>query len=90
MKQIRLSGREAAVVRSIGFSVPLTGAEIMEHTRLSAEDLVDILNGLMDSGYAESTPYAEHTSIEAVATTEFEINSSYINEIKAALGLHKR
>lgn len=90
MKQIRLSGREVAVIRSIGFGVPLSGAEIMEHTRLSPEDLVDILNGLMEAGYAESTPYAETTTVASVETTEFEINSSYMHELKAALGLHRR
>ncbi len=90
MKQIRLSGREAAVVRCIGFGVPLTGAEIMENTRLGAEDLVDILNGLMEAGYAESTPYAETTTVEKLEATEFEVNSAYVHELKAALGLHKR
>lgn len=90
MKQIRLSGREAAVVRSIGFGVPLTGAEIMENTRLEAEDLVDILNGLMEAGYAESNPYSETTTLEKLETTEFEVNSSYVHEIKAALTLHRR
>ena len=90
MKQIRFSGREVAVIRSMGFGVPITGADIMEHTRLGAEDLTDILNGLMEAGYAESTPYAERTTIETVGATEFEINSSYVHEIKAALGLHRR
>lgn len=90
MKQIRFSGREAAVIRCIGFGVPLTGAEIIENTRLEPQDLVDILNGLMEAGFAESTPYAETTSLEKVESTEFEINSSYVHEIKAALGLHRR
>jgi hypothetical protein len=90
MKQIRLSGREVAVIRAIGFSLPLTGAEILEHTRLSNEDLTDILNGLMVVGYVESTPYAEEIALEAMPTTEFEVNSAYSHELKAALGLHRR
>ena len=90
MKQIRLSGREAAVVRSIGFGVPLTGAEIMENTRLGPEELVDILNGLMAAGYAESNPYAETTDLEKLEATEFEVNSAYVHELKAALAMHRR
>ncbi len=90
MKQIRLSGREVAVIRAIGFGLPLTGAEILEHTRMAPEDLVDVLNGLMDVGYAECTPHAEHTAIESFAVTEFEVNSAYAHELKAALGFHRR
>jgi hypothetical protein len=90
MKQIRLSGREAAVVRTLGFGVPLTGAEVVENTRIAAEDLVDILNGLMEVGYVESTPFAEQTTLATMPTTEFEVNSSYLHELKAALGLHRR
>lgn len=86
MKQIKLSGREATVVRAIGFALPLPGAEIQEITRLSDEDLTDILNGLMVVGYVEPTPYSEQVSIERVRETEFEINSAYAHELKTAIG----
>ena len=90
MKQIRLSGREITVIRFIGFGLSVTGAELLENTRLPADDLTDVLNAMMDVGYVESTPFAERTTIEAMPTTEFEVNSSYSHELKAAMHLTKR
>ena len=90
MKQIRLSGREAAVIRSLGFGLAVPGDELLENTRLAADDLSDVLSGLMEVGYVESTPFAERTTPEALPTTEYEVNSAYAHELKAALGLHHR
>ena len=89
MKQIRLSGREASVIRSIGFALSVTGNELLDHTRLETDDLVDVLNGLMDVGYVECTPYAEHTDAAAMPEAEFEVNSAYAHELKTALGYGK-
>ena len=89
MKKIRLSGREVAVVRALGFGLPLSGGEVLEHTRLQPEDLVDVLNGLMDVGYIEMTPHGEHTNVEGLPAAQFEVNSSYTHEIKVALGLDR-
>ena len=50
MKNIRLSGREATVVRSLGFGLGMNGTELVEHARMPDEDLVDVLNGLMEVG----------------------------------------
>ena len=66
MKQIRLSGREASVIRSLGFGLAVNGAELLEDTRLAAEDLSDVLSGLMEVGYVESTPFTERTCPEAI------------------------
>ncbi len=90
MKQIRLSGREASVVRALGFGLAVPGPELLEHTRLCEEDLADVLNALMEVGYVESTPFAEKTTVAALATTEFEVNSAYVHELKAALGILRR
>ena len=90
MKQIRLSGREGTVIRSLGFGLGMNGVELQEHTRLTPEDLVDVINGLMEVGYVESTPFTERTNPEALPTTEYEVNSAYAHELKAALGLHRR
>lgn len=57
MKQIKLSGRERAVLRAIDFSTGSSGEELLERTQLAPEDLVDVLNGLMTVGYAEMRPY---------------------------------
>ncbi len=90
MKQIRLSGREAAVVRARGFALAVRGAELQDITHLGAEDLADVLNALMEVGYVESTPFTEKTDAAALETTDFEVNSAYVHELKAALGLHRR
>ena len=89
MKQIRLSGREGTVIRSLGFGLGMNGTELQEHTRLSPEDLVDVLNGLMVVGYVECTPFAEETNIAALPKSEYEVNSAYSHELKAALGFGK-
>ena len=90
MKQIRLSGRESSVIRSLGFGLAINGNELLEHTRLAPDDLADVLSGLMEVGYVESTPFSERTSPDALPTTEYEVNSAYTHELKAALGLHRR
>ena len=85
MKQIKLSGRERAVLRAIDFSTGTLGQDLLEHTGLQAEDLVDILNGLMEVGYAEVVPFSEHTSLETFATSTFEVNPSYALELREAM-----
>jgi hypothetical protein len=45
MRHIKLSGREATVVRAIGFTEPMMGAEIHEYTNKEVEDVTDTLNG---------------------------------------------
>ena len=85
MKQIKLSGRERAVLRAIDFSTGTLGQDLLEHTRLQPEDLVDILNGLMDVGYAEVVPFSEHTSVETFAASTFEVNPSYALELREAM-----
>ncbi|MES2570451.1 MAG: hypothetical protein V4710_10410 [Verrucomicrobiota bacterium] len=88
MKQIKLSGRERAVVRAIDFANGSTGEEILEHTRLAPDDLVDILNGLLSLGYAESVPYSEATTLDAFRGVLFEVNPSYALDIRAAIAHH--
>ena len=90
MRQIRLSGREATVIRALGFGLPVGGAALIENTRLSPEDLADVLSGLMDAGFVESTPYAEKADAAALETTEFDVNSAYAHELKIALGFGRK
>ena len=85
MKIIKLSGRERSVLRAIDFSTGTPGEEILERTRLSPEDLVDLLNGLLSAGYAEVVPYAESTTIETVCTSVFEVNPSYVFDLRQAM-----
>lgn len=84
MKIIKLSGRERSVLRAIDFSTGSSGAELLDRTRLAADDLVDILNILLSVGYAEVVPYAESTSIEVFHSCVFEVNPSYARDLREA------
>lgn len=83
MRQIKLTGREASVIRAIGFTEAMSGVEIQEFTRMEPEDVTDTLNGLMSAGFVESLPYSEQIEMAAMPVTMFEINPAYVHEIKA-------
>lgn len=85
MKQIKLSGREQAVLRAIDFSTGSTGAEIGATTHIEPDELADILNGLCAVGYVEVFPSAERVTEESCAAARFEVNPSYALDLKTAL-----
>jgi hypothetical protein len=85
MKQIKLSGREMAVLRAIDYVSGSTGTELKERTAIEGVDLVDILNGLSDAGYVESTPIVEPITFLNYADTRFEINPAYYQQLKVAM-----
>lgn len=85
MKQIKLTGREMAVLRAIDYANGSTGAEIAERTHIEAEDIVDILNGVCEVGYVEPNPFVEKVSESDYATRLFEINPSYAQQLNEAL-----
>lgn len=85
MKKIKLTGRELAVLRAIDFSTGTPGADLVEFTRLSPEDLVDVINSLLDVGYLECQPAQEHVSEEVIHTTIFEVNPSYALDLREAM-----
>lgn len=84
MRQIKLTGREASVVRAIGYTEAAAGAEIQEFTRMEPEDVTDALNSLMSAGFVESVPFSEQIEMAAMPVTMFELNPSYVHEIKLA------
>jgi len=85
MRNIKLTGREACVVRAMGFTEAMLGADLQETTHMSAEDVTDTLNSLISAGYAESIPYSEEVQVSQMPTTSFEINPSYAFGLKEAL-----
>jgi hypothetical protein len=85
MKQIKLSGRERTVLRYIDWTGGTQGDELLDSTRLEADDLVSVLNGLMEVGYVEMVPYGEQTSEESFRQQMFEVNPSYAMELRAAM-----
>jgi hypothetical protein len=85
MRNIKLSGREATVVRAIGFTEAMMGAEIHDYVNMDVEDVTDVLNTLMSAGYVESVPYYDEVQIAEMPVTAFELNPAYVLELKQAL-----
>ena len=85
MRHIRLTGREATIVRAIGFTEAMLGAEIQEYSNMEPEDVTDVLNGLLSAGFAESIPFAEEVQLAEMPVTSFELNPAYAHDLKAAL-----
>ncbi len=85
MRHIKLSGREATVVRSIGFTEAMMGAEIQDCTHMEVGDVTDTLNSLMSAGYVECIPYCDEVQIAEMPVTAFELNPAYVSELKQAL-----
>ena len=85
MKQIKLSGREQAVLRAIDYANGNTGTEICERTQIEGPDLADILNGLCDVGYVEPFPMVDLINTANYAKTLFEVNPSYALQLKEAM-----
>ncbi len=85
MRRIKLSGRERAVLKALGFAEPVPGEQIREHTQIQTEDLTDVLNALLAAGYVESKPYREQVTTAEMAAVEFEINPGYVHELKISM-----
>ena len=84
-KSIKLSGREMGILRTIGFGLGVSGAELEERTQIAAEDLCDVLNTLIGIGYLETGSMKERVVLAEFAAENFEINPSYSNDLKLAL-----
>jgi hypothetical protein len=85
MRHIKLSGREATIIRAIGFTEPMMGAELQDQTHMDVEDVTDTLNSLMSAGFVESVPYYEEVQLAEMPVTAFELNPAYIGELRHAL-----
>jgi hypothetical protein len=85
MRNIKLSGREATVVRAIGFAEPMMGAELQDQTHMDSEDVTDTLNSLMSAGFVESVPYYDEVQLAEMPVTAFELNPAYVSDLRQAL-----
>ena len=85
MRTIRLSGREATVVRAIGFTQSILGEEIQGVTNMQVEDVADTLNALIAAGFVDSIPYCEQVGITEVSKMSFELNPAYAQQLKSAI-----
>ena len=85
MRHIKLTGREACVVRAIGFSEGVLGSEILDATHMEPDDITDTLNSLLSAGFVETVPYCDQVDIAQMPVTSFEMNPSYAQDLKAAM-----
>ena len=85
MKQLKLSGRELAVLRAIDYAIGSTGTELRDKTAIDGADIAEILNALCDVGYVECFPPVEPVTFLNYAETRFEINPSYAAQLKVAM-----
>ena len=83
-KVIKLSGREAGVLRTIGFGLGVPGSELLERMQMAEDELVDVLNALLDAGYVETESMKERVGMEDFVKETFEVNPSYAGDLKAA------
>jgi hypothetical protein len=85
VRRIKLSGRERAVLKAVGFAEGATGSDLLEHTQMPLEDLTDVLNALLAAGYVESKPYREQVTPDAMPAMNFEVNPGYVHELRASM-----
>lgn len=86
MKNLKFSGREAAVIRAIDFATGTIGAEILVKTRIEAQEALDILNALLDAGFIETTPsQSDHVELKPFYSTIFEVNPAYAHDLRKSL-----
>ena len=85
MRHIKLTGREMTVVRSIGFTEAMMGAEIQDCSHMEVADVTDTLNSLMSAGYVESIPFCEEVQMAEMPAMAFEVNPAYVQDLKQAL-----
>ena len=85
MRTIKLTGREATVLRAIGFAEGMLGAELQDNTRMEPDDITDTLNSLISAGFVESVPYRDEVELAELPVTSFEVNAAYAHELKEAL-----
>ncbi len=85
VRSIKLTGREATIVRAMGFADSALGADIQDSTKMELEDVTDVLNGLIAAGFVESVPYSEEVQMAEVVATAFEVNPAYAHELRRAI-----
>jgi hypothetical protein len=85
MRHIKLSGREATLVRAIGFAEAMMGAELQDQTHMSSDDVTDTLNSLISAGFVESVPYYDEVQLAEMPVTAFELNPAYAQDLRLAL-----
>ncbi len=85
MRRIKLSGRERTVIRGVGFGEGLLGPDLVERTGLPVDELIDMINGMLECGFLETTPYRDQITEEEFPSLTIEINPGYSQELREAI-----
>jgi predicted transcriptional regulator len=84
-KPVKVSGREGAVLRAIGFGLGVPGEDLAERLQMDRTDLADVLNSLIQTGYVEVASMKQTVDTADFGTETFEVNPSFVNDLKEAL-----
>ena len=86
MRQIKLTGREASVVRAIGFTESMLGTEIQDMSRHGI-GRHDRYVERPDRGRFCSNAFLirEEVDMAEVTVTAFEVNPAYVHELREAM-----
>jgi hypothetical protein len=63
----------------------MPGTEIQDFKHVEADDVAEVLDGLMAAGYVESIPYCEQIALAEMPVTAFEVNAAYPHDLKNAV-----
>lgn len=85
MREIKLTGREIALLRAIDFATGSQGAAVIEFTRLSAEEVADLVNGLLEVGYLETLPPTDRVTAGTLPGLLIDVNPAYAQLLRAAM-----
>jgi len=63
----------------------MLGAEIRHFYAMEADDVAEVLDGLMAAGYVASIPYCEQIELAEMPVTAFEVNAACAHDLKNAV-----
>ena len=85
MRSLRLSGREAALIRGIGFNDSISSAELLQVSSMELDEFLATVNALLASGVIETLPFREHVSADDLGQISMEVNPACNFELRQAL-----
>ncbi len=84
-REIKLNGREKSIIRTIGFGLPITGADLLERLNMDPQDLADALSSMLQYGYLEAASMKEELEPDELLFETFEINPAFGSELREAI-----
>jgi hypothetical protein len=84
-REIKLSGGEISFLKAMGLSgTPINGELLLERVEMEDAEFLDVLEGLISSGYVTSTK-VNVMKIEDVERSYFRVNASYSRDLRDAM-----